>query len=283
MKRIGLLLVLALGAIASSAQDILTFKDYHAENVKVLRITPDGVTYRDYDDPNEPNSYVICDSLYSIKLENGRYMRMKDWKGCYYVAKEPKKNNRSAVGTLSLQPKVGLNIARNTDAEGTKPRFGVAGGLELEKQIRDKFSLAAGVLYSMQGMRESGYATIGFATITYKLDYINIPIVANVYIHKGLALKFGVQPGFNVSSKATVSAAGGSGSVSLSQLGLEVKPFDFSIPVGLSYETKSGVVFDARYNIGVTKVYERLEPRNCVAQLTIGYKFSLKTNEVFKW
>lgn len=196
-------------------------------------------------------------------------------------------NAQKAVGTLTFQPKVGFNIARNTDAEGTDPRLGLAIGSELEYQIKPKFSMAAGFLYSMQGCRESGETGYGYATMTNKLDYINIPIVANVYVYKGLALKFGIQPGFNISSKVTVDMNGRSGSASLSDFGLEVKTFDLAIPVGLSYETKSGIVFDARYNIGVTKVYdaryynsytdtfEELVSRNCVVQLTVGYKFSL--------
>ena len=193
-------------------------------------------------------------------------------------------NAQKAVGTLTFQPKVGLNIARNTDAEGTDPRLGLAIGSELEYQIKPKFSVAAGFLYSMQGCRESGETGYGYATMTYKLDYINIPIVANVYVYKGLALKFGIQPGFNISSKVTVDMNGSSGTRSISR---DVKTFDLAIPVGLSYETKFGLVVDARYNIGVTKVYdacyynsytdtfEELVSRNCVAQLTVGYKFKL--------
>ena len=37
--------------------------------------------------------------------------------------------------------------------------------------------------------------------VTNRLDYINVPIMANVYVVKGLAVKLGVQPGFNVSNK----------------------------------------------------------------------------------
>ena len=275
MKRFGLLLVWALGATAASAQDIMTYKDGHVENVKVLRITPQEVTYRDYNDPNGPKCYEKRDNLIFVKLENGKVIKMKDSKVECYVAKEPRKDNRNSVGLVTFQPKVGLNIARNTDAEGTDPRLGLAAGAEFEYQIKEKFSMAAGVVYSWQGFKESGNTPYGYATITYKLDYINIPIVANVYVYKGLALKFGVQPGFNIASNFSVGVSGRSGSGSLSDLGLKVKTFDLAIPVGISYETKSGIVFDARYNIGVTKVFEGLDCRNCVAQLTVGYKFSL--------
>lgn len=90
MKRFGLLLCLALGATAASAQDILTYKDGHVENVKVLRITPKEVTYRDYNDPNGPECYEKRDNLFSVKLENGKFMKMKDSKVGYYIYSEEK-------------------------------------------------------------------------------------------------------------------------------------------------------------------------------------------------
>ena len=178
-------------------------------------------------------------------------------------------NAQQAKGTLTYQPKFGLNIARFTDAEGTTPRFGLTAGSEFEYQITEKFSAAVGVLYSMQGARESVTTEYDRFDVKYMLDYINIPIVANVYVYKGLAVKFGVQPGLNISSKYTTSYGNSSYSIS------NIRTFDLAIPVGFSYETKSRIVFDARFNIGVTKVIEDLETRNCVAQLTIGYKFSL--------
>ena len=54
-----------------------------------------------------------------------------------------------------------------------------------------------------------------------------------------------------------------------------LKKFDFSIPVGLSYEF-ANFVFDARYNFGVTDVFDWSDaPKNSVFQFTFGYKFVL--------
>lgn len=160
-----------------------------------------------------------------------------------------------AVGSFTIQPKVGLNIASLTDAKDSDPRFGLAAGVELEYQASDIFSISGGLLYSMQGAKwETNVLGINLSE-TVKNDYINIPILANVYVAKNLAVKLGVQPGFKVS-------------------GDEAESFDFSIPVGLSYEF-SNVVLDARYNWGLTKVYENLDPKNSVFQITLGYKFEL--------
>lgn len=174
------------------------------------------------------------------------------------------------VGSLTVQPKVGLNIANMTDSGGADPRFGLAVGAELEYQVSDWFSLAGGAVYSMQGAKNK----VDGVDATIKLDYINIPIVANFYVAKGLALKFGLQPGFNINSKASASASGVSASMSLSNFGIDIKTLDLSIPVGVSYEFNN-VVIDGRYNVGATKLVDGDDTRNSVFQFTIGYKFGL--------
>ena len=98
------------------------------------------------------------------------------------------------------------------------------------------------------------------------LDYINIPILANYYITKGLAVKAGIQPAFKVKAEAKVDGK------SYDMDGS--KSFDLSIPVGLSYEI-SDFVIDARYNWGMTKLLEGFDSKNTVFQFTVGYKFAL--------
>lgn len=83
----------------------------------------------------------------------------------------------------------------------------------------------------------------------------------NYYVAQGLALKAGIQPGFMVGKDDMPDEL--------------VKTFDLSVPVGLSYEY-SNLVFDARYNIGCTKVFKHSdEGYNNVIQITVGYKFAL--------
>lgn len=171
-----------------------------------------------------------------------------------------------AVGSFNLQPKIGVSIANLTDMKDSDPRVGLVAGVEGEYQVSDIFSVSAGVLYSMQGAK----ANIGnLIDATNRLDYINVPIMANVYVVKGLAVKLGVQPGFNVSNKLKVN-----------NLDAYDNPFakaqsvDFSIPVGVSYEY-SNFQLDARYNLGLTKVFENGKDKNSVFQITLGYKFDL--------
>lgn len=58
-----------------------------------------------------------------------------------------------------------------------------------------------------------------------------------------------------------------------------MKKFDLSIPMGLSYEFRN-IVLDARYNFGLTKMFDMdkvdLNSKNLAFQLTLGYKFTLR-------
>ena len=170
-----------------------------------------------------------------------------------------------AVGSFNLQPKVGVSIANVTEFKGADPRVGVVAGLEGEYQATDIFSVSAGVLYSMQGAKANWDNLID---ATNRLDYINVPIMANVYVVKGLAVKLGVQPGFNVSNKL---AANNRATVDNP---VKAQSVDVAIPVGVSYEYNN-FQLDARYNWGVSKAYKFDKAKNSVFQITLGYKFDL--------
>ena len=148
-------------------------------------------------------------------------------------------------------------------------------GLKKEYGITEKFGLQFGLLYSMEGYKGKGIAVTGqgqqigayIADAKFNFDYLNIPILAQYYVVKGLAVKAGIQPAFNVRHKASVDG---------NTTNIEgVKSFNFSIPVGLSYEYQN-FVLDARYNIGVTKIYKEADQgRNSTFAITLGYKFAL--------
>ena len=175
------------------------------------------------------------------------------------------------AGSLTIQPKLGLNVANVTDGDGNDNRIGLAVGAEFEYRLSPVFSLSAGALYSMQGCKGNAEDDEGNSgELSAKLDYINIPILANVYVAKGLAVKLGIQPGFNVRHKASATVSG----VNVSTNFPGIKSIDFSIPVGISYEFNRFVI-DGRYNFGLTKLMDQSDSKNSVFQFTFGYKFAL--------
>ena len=204
---------------------------------------------------------------------------------------------QSEVGTFSLQPKIGFNVSFLTNAGKTvldvpggpmtgnrDVKAGFVAGVEAEYQITPVISVAAGLLYSMQGTKWEDLETIG---TNYRLmskdrmvdlSYLNIPIVANFYVAKGFALKAGVQPGFLLDSKEKETYCDAQNREVKASDDIEgIKKFDLSIPLGASYEFNN-VVIDARYNLGLTKVCsgdENKAAKNSVIQVTVGYKFAL--------
>lgn len=173
---------------------------------------------------------------------------------------------QSEVGGFSVRPMVGMNIGMMTNADDSDPRIGFVVGTELEYQATDLLGLSAGLLYSQQGCKVDDNGTL-------KLDYINIPLLANVYVAKGFAVKLGLQPGFLINDKAKASDSGVSVEAGLGDLS---KNFVLSVPVGISYEF-SNIQLDARYNWGVTHALSAGgESSNSSAfMITVGYKFNL--------
>ena len=114
---------------------------------------------------------------------------------------------QNEVGQLTLQPKVGFNLANitdirvktssytdNTEKGNLKGDFVL--GLEAEYGIEEKISVAAGLLYSRQGTdfgevkvygNPDGSVSEGWDKFEFNLGYLNIPVVANFYFAKGLA------------------------------------------------------------------------------------------------
>jgi hypothetical protein len=180
------------------------------------------------------------------------------------------------VGALTIQPKVGLNIANYKGTDGSDPRLGLAAGVELEYQLTNRFSVSAGALYSMQGSKDSRMDGGEKINMTIKTDYINVPVLINFYVVKGLAVKAGIQPAFNVKSDFVYTYEGKNVGGKLTEVGIDIKSFDLAVPMGLSYEYKN-VVVDGRYNLGLMNIvdYEKDDTKNSVFQITVGYKFRL--------
>ena len=188
-------------------------------------------------------------------------------------------NAQNEVGQLTLMPKAGINISTITgDGINKKSKVGLVAGIEAEYGISEKFGLQFGLLYSMEGCKSDAVIAAGEGAsafraegVKWNLDYINIPIMAQYYVVKGLAVKAGIQPAFNVRGKWSVDGNSGK----MKDIGMEPKAFNFSIPVGLSYEYQN-FVLDARYNIGVTKLVKDADQgRNSTFAITLGYKFAL--------
>lgn len=180
-------------------------------------------------------------------------------------------------GTFSIRPEIGFNtsslIITTTDAWDlpiigeTNSKLGFVAGAEVEYQANNWFGISAGALYTQLGAKGATGKDI-----TFKFDYVTVPIMANFYVWKGLCWKTGLQPAFKVNAKTTQGDV-----VAPNWSDDYISSFDIQIPVGVSYETH-GFIIDARYLIGVGNVHKNDysgKGRNSSTQITLGYKFHL--------
>ena len=192
----------------------------------------------------------------------------------------------SSKKAFTFGPKVGINVAdlhaegeKLDMASGAKPALVV--GAFAEYRAAPWFAVSLDLLYSRQGSaEESSTGIVGGEMQTtkfnYRMNYLNIPVMANFYVLEGLALKVGIQPGFLMSAKYRVKPDGGSWSTTDIKDGF--KSADFSVPVGISYTFNNGLLIDARYNIPVTDVAADKTKEAVAAE---GGKLDKITNRVF--
>ena len=185
-------------------------------------------------------------------------------------------------GDITIQPRIGVTFSTISGddliSDDAKMKLNLAYGFETEYYLTDQLSIAGGLLFTNQGYKFD-YYDISNSKNTAKFDnyYATVPITVNYYVIEGLAIKAGVQPAFRVKTRLKTNDSKMDLDEALDFLfgnqEVTLNKFDLSIPVGFSYEYNK-IVFDARYNFGLTKLFKGLDKssRNRVITLTLGYK-----------
>lgn len=187
-------------------------------------------------------------------------------------------NAQEADNTRSMSPsfgvKGGVNFATvngdGFDSPDSRTSFHV--GALAEFPLAEMFSVQVEALYSGQGFE---YTTpILNRKLEYQLDYINVPILAKVYLFKGFSLEAGPQFGFLVNEEIDSDPTGNGGDEPTDN----AKDFEFGFAGGVTFQTEMGLFATARYTQGVTEILEDRQDSdnkitNSVFQVGIGYKF----------
>ncbi len=167
--------------------------------------------------------------------------------------------------TLSAQSfdwgiKGGLNLADVTkfDDAGMKPTFYV-GAFANFQVIDDILDIQPELVYSRQGWKDGD--------IYGRLNYLNIPVLAKLHLADKLTLDLGPQFGILLDAKTKVEINGSSVKRDID----DVKNFDVSFAMGLSYRVIHAMDISARYNLGLTKLGDHSDSKNSVIQLGVGY------------
>ncbi|HSJ11580.1 MAG TPA: porin family protein [Gillisia sp.] len=152
-------------------------------------------------------------------------------------------------------------------------------GLLAEIPMSERFSIQPEVLYSGQGYDIANRNNAD--DIEFQLDYINVPVIAKVYVFEGLALEAGPQVSFLVKSEIDYKPSSvNSGDVNLNSD--QFNTVDFSVAMGASYKFRGGFFVNGRYNIGLTDIYDDSfaggtfagsNAKNSVIQAGVGFMF----------
>lgn len=157
--------------------------------------------------------------------------------------------------------KAGLNMAsvdvKNNPDYDSKAGLHVGGLAHIH--LARHFALQPELVFSMQGGEDDAGKL--------KLNYINVPVLAQYMFDQGFRLQTGPQIGFLVSAKKKIGDVDVDYDEAYSSI-------DFSWTVGAGYLFPNGFGIDARYNIGISDIDESAyDAHNRVFQVGLFYQF----------
>lgn len=190
------------------------------------------------------------------------------------------------IGFVQLQAqewnfgvKGGVNFASfggsDADDMGVEGRTGFHIGGLAEVKLSEYFGVQLEVLYNNLGAKFDGsfFDDEGNefpGEVTFKLDYVAVPLIGKFYPIQNLNIQTGPQVSFEVTSDVEADANGESVSLDVEDATNKV---DFSWLFGLGYDLPYGLLVDGRYALGLSDIYDESNMKHSVIQLSIGYKF----------
>lgn len=170
------------------------------------------------------------------------------------VAQETHFGLKAGVNASSVE------VSNGTDYDGKAGLY--AGGLA-HIHITRHFALQPEIYYSMQGGKVDDFKL--------KLNYINIPLLAQYMALDGFRLQTGPQLGILTSAKTE------SGDVEINRKDA-YSSTDFSWVFGVGYLFPQGIGIDGRYNLGISNINDHngAELNNRVFQVGLFYQFMHK-------
>lgn len=145
-------------------------------------------------------------------------------------------------------------------------------GVDAQIPFENRFSAIASLLYARKGHEGKVYWPTGPADATWELHYLNLLVVADYRVWKGLALQGGVEFGRLLSARLK------SGSEE-AQIDDSYEDFDTGLVAGLEYRTGNGFFIGVRqvfgiYNINGLEYTDGtiIKIRNSATQFSVGYR-----------
>ena len=188
---------------------------------------------------------------------------------------------QSDDSTIQFGVKGGVNLAkvRGSDIGDKNQMTSFHLGLFLEIPLIERFSFQPEVLYSGQGYNMVGNNAFT-GEVDYKLDYIQVPLMAKIYLIKGLYAEAGPQFGFKVKEEIDFKSKSDGSDIPINSNDSQIKGFDTSLALGTGYKFDNGLSLSARYTHGLTSIFKDDAPlignadvKNSVWQFGVGFSF----------
>ena len=194
--------------------------------------------------------------------------------------------------------KAGYNLATlDGDYSGIDYISGYHVGGLAEVKVSLKFSLQTELLYSLEGgkyafeLNEAPFAVK--ASEKVKLGYLNLPVMVKYFVVDGFTFEAGPQIGYLLSGKSDYASSVTINGETIKESGTidvkdNLKTLSYGFNVGIGYELKNNLFFQARYHLGLSnnsKANNTTEGeddfigsdpeklKNQSFQFSIGYKF----------
>lgn len=174
---------------------------------------------------------------------------------------------------IGVKGGVNFSTVAGDDFDSPDSRTSFNAGVVAEVPFSDRFSIQPEVLYSGQGFDVQEIDQDNFAdtdeNIEYQLDYIQVPVLAKIYLIKGLNVQAGPQIGFKINEEIDYQPNDDAGDLDLD----ETEDIDISLAAGVEYKFDGGFFVQGRYNYGFTELIKDYDVHNSVFQVGVGFMF----------
>ena len=163
---------------------------------------------------------------------------------------------------FGIKAGVNLSTVKVSDGEDYDGKTGFHVGGLAHIHISRHFAVQPELYFSTQGGQDEG------EDIKLKLNYINLPVLAQYMFDEGFRLQTGPQIGFLTGAESKT------GNVEV-DVDDQIQSIDFSWVFGGSYLFSNGFGVDVRYNLGLSNISDisAYEAKNRVFQLGVFYQF----------
>lgn len=175
-----------------------------------------------------------------------------------------------AVG-LKAGPNFASLNTKESATENYKNRTGFHGGAFVLIKAT-KIGIQPEIIFSQQGST----VEIDNKNFESNFSYLNIPVILKLYLAAGINLQVGPQFGFVTSAETPIEI--NPQQYTVQDVKDRMKGSDITAALGLGWDLPFGLTIDARYNMGLSKIYDQApnaqtaDAKNQVFQLSLGYK-----------